>query len=196
MKEKGESRITNVEFGMSQIKNLLYSSIHGILILVLTSVSTLVSLDWIEKYNLIRIGIRFGIRTMNWANAIRGYESNRWRFGFQAGQFRSSISIQFKTQQRIRVDYHNFDLNSIIVDRFWSFIRLKPIKINHFRSFFIKRSKKTIYMSIIWLKNVKNPVILTIFDLNWTIFYINGPDLNRIIVMSRLDHWNWIEKVD
>ena len=72
-----------------------------------------------------------------------------------------------------------FDHILIIVNRFWSFIQLESIKIDHFWSFPIKRTKKTIYMSIIWsnkldlIENVKNPVVFDHFRLESNYFWLN-----------------------
>ena len=55
---------------------------------------------------------------LNLANAIRGSESNRRLFRFQAGRFRSSILVRFRFQRRDRINDSNFDLILIIIDRF------------------------------------------------------------------------------
>ena len=53
-----------------------------------------------------------------WANAIRGFESNRQRFGFQAGQFWSSISVRLGFQRWFWVDDQDLDLFLIQIIQF------------------------------------------------------------------------------
>ena len=68
---------------------------------------------------------------------IRAYETNRRRFGFQAGWFRSSLSVRFKIQRRILIGDRNFDLNSI-------YFQLKLITLD-------------LFLIYVWLKDQKWP---------------------------------------
>ena len=69
----------------------------------------------------------------------------------------STTNLSRRSQFRYKFDY-----NSIKVDRFWSFILLKLIT---FDLFSIKRSKKTVYMSIILSK--KSNLIENVFYHFW-----------------------------
>ena len=136
-------------------------------------------------------------------------KSHHWRLGFQAGRFRSSITVRFRIQQRIQIDDGYFDLNSISFDLF-------SIKIDHFWSIFHQKIEKDspnvdslienndyiikndeLYqkrqiISKTTNKTTKIRLFLTIFDLirpvfdmNRTICDVNCPDSNQIVATGK-----------
>ena len=131
-------------------------------------------------------------------------------------QFRSSISVQFKIQQRIRIGGCNFDLNSIIFDLnrsisiyFW----LKDLKRPSKCRFFNQKQRLINQKWWIILKTanyIKNEFVFDHFRSNSTTFWyksnhfwcklnhfdVNGPDSNRIIATSKSESWNQIVIVD
>ena len=111
--------------------------------------------------------------SMDYQNHKSG-ESNHWQFGFQAGRFRSSISVRFEIQLRIRISDRNFYLNSIYFriklitfDLFLIYFRLKDWK-QPSKCRLINREWRIILKTMIYIENL---VILDNFRLNWTNFW-------------------------